>query len=140
MQRSGTWEGDRPRSPCCGRVRCKGFPQPPNHATMPLMNETPPPSEPTKEQVIEVLKTVEDPELFLDIWFLGLIYNIAIDEGRVIIDMTFTSPMCPAGPQLKHEVQTKVAAIPGVTESVVQITFTPPWEASEEVKGMLGML
>ena len=45
--------------------------------------------EPTKEAIIEVLKTVEDPELFLDIWFLGLIYNIAIDEGRVIIDMTF---------------------------------------------------
>lgn len=96
--------------------------------------------EPTKEAIIEVLKTVEDPELFLDIWFLGLIYNIAIDEGRVIIDMTFTSPMCPAGPQLKHEVQTKVAAVPGVKEAVVQITFSPPWEASEEVKGMLGML
>jgi metal-sulfur cluster biosynthetic enzyme len=96
--------------------------------------------EPTKEQIIEVLKTVEDPELFLDIWFLGLIYNIAIDEGRVIIDMTFTSPMCPAGPQLKHEVQSKVAALSGVREAVVQITFQPPWEASEEVKGMLGML
>jgi len=104
------------------------------------MNDIPTPSEPTKEQVIEVLKSVEDPELFLDIWFLGLIYNIAIDEGRVIIDMTFTSPMCPAGPQLKHEVQTKVAALPGVKEAIVQITFTPPWEASEEVKGMLGML
>jgi metal-sulfur cluster biosynthetic enzyme len=96
--------------------------------------------EPTKEEIIEVLKTVEDPELFLDIWFLGLIYNIAIDDGRVIIDMTFTSPMCPAGPQLKHEVQSKVAALPGVREALVQITFQPPWEASEEVKGMLGML
>jgi len=96
--------------------------------------------EPTKEEIIDVLKTVEDPELFLDIWFLGLIYNIAIDDGRVIIDMTFTSPMCPAGPQLKHEVQSKVAALPGVREALVQITFQPPWEASEEVKGMLGML
>jgi len=120
--------------------RSKGFPPFEKGATIPPMNETPPPSDPTKEQVIEVLKTVEDPELFLDIWFLGLIYNIAIDEGRVIIDMTFTSPMCPAGPQLKHEVQTKVGAIPGVKESIVQITFNPPWEASEEVKGMLGML
>jgi metal-sulfur cluster biosynthetic enzyme len=107
---------------------------------MPLMSEETTIQEPTKEAIIEVLKTVEDPELFLDIWFLGLIYNIAIDEGRVIIDMTFTSPMCPAGPQLKHEVQTKVAAVPGVKEAVVQITFSPPWEASEEVKGMLGML
>lgn len=104
------------------------------------MTDTLLPAEPTKEQIIEVLKTIEDPELFIDIWFLGLIYNIAIDEGRVIIDMTFTSPMCPAGPQLKHEVQTKVAAVAGVTESIVQITFSPPWEASEEVKGMLGMM
>lgn len=106
------------------------------------MSDQSTPLELTREQVIEVLKTVEDPELFLDIWFLGLIYNIDIDidEGRVIIDMTFTSPMCPAGPQLKHEVQTKVAALPGVKEAVVQITFTPPWEASEEVKGMLGMI
>jgi metal-sulfur cluster biosynthetic enzyme len=118
----------------------EGFLPSPNQATILDMNDISTPSEPTKEQVIEVLKTVEDPELFLDIWFLGLIYNIAIDEGRVIIDMTFTSPMCPAGPQLKHEVQTKVAALPGVKEAIVQITFTPPWEASEEVKGMLGML
>jgi metal-sulfur cluster biosynthetic enzyme len=104
------------------------------------MSESDPLQQPTKEQVIEVLKTIEDPELFIDIWFLGLIYNIAIDDGRVIIDMTFTSPMCPAGPQLKHEVQTKVGAIAGVREAIVQITFSPPWEASEEVKGMLGML
>lgn len=104
------------------------------------MSESTNPTQPTREQVVEVLKSVEDPELFLDIWFLGLIYNIAIDEGRVIIDMTFTSPMCPAGPQLKHEVQTKVGAIPGVQEAIVQITFSPPWEASEEVKGMLGMM
>jgi len=95
---------------------------------------------PTREAIIEVLKTVEDPELFLDIWFLGLIYNIGIDDGHVAIDMTFTSPMCPAGPQLKHEVQTKVAAVPGVKEVSVTITFTPPWEPSDEVKGLLGMM
>lgn len=104
------------------------------------MNDSLTPGGPNREAIVEVLKTVEDPELFLDIWFLGLIYNIAIDDGRVVIDMTFTSPMCPAGPQLKHEVQSKVAALPGVTEAIVQITFQPPWEASEEVKGMLGML
>jgi metal-sulfur cluster biosynthetic enzyme len=95
---------------------------------------------PTREAIIEVLRTVEDPELFLDIWFLGLIYNIGIDEGHVVIDMTFTSPMCPAGPQLKHEVQTKVMAVPGVKEVTVVITFQPPWEPSDEVKGLLGMM
>jgi metal-sulfur cluster biosynthetic enzyme len=104
------------------------------------MNDTSEILEPTREAIIEALKTVEDPELFLDIWFLGLIYNIAIDGGQVVIDMTFTSPMCPAGPQLKHEVQTKVAAVPGVKEVSVVITFSPPWEPSDEVKGLLGMM
>lgn len=97
-------------------------------------------STPTREAVIEVLKTIEDPELFIDIWFLGLIYNIAIDEGQVVIDMTFTSPMCPAGPQLKNEVETKIRAIPGVKDVSVVITFQPPWVPSDEVKGLLGMM
>lgn len=104
------------------------------------MSDSIPHPEPTREAIIEVLKTVEDPELFLDIWFLGLIYNIGIDGGHVAIDMTFTSPMCPAGPQLKHEVQTKVATVPGVSEVTVTITFTPAWEPSDEVKGLLGMM
>jgi metal-sulfur cluster biosynthetic enzyme len=94
----------------------------------------------TREAVIEALKTVEDPELFLDIWFLGLIYNIQIDGGSVSIDMTFTSPMCPAGPQLKSEVEQKVGAVEGVSKVEVIITFSPPWEASDEVKGLLGMM
>jgi metal-sulfur cluster biosynthetic enzyme len=97
-------------------------------------------NEPTREAIVEALKTVEDPELFLDIWFLGLIYNIGIDGGDVVLDMTFTSPMCPAGPQLKHEVTTKVGAVAGVKSVVVNITFQPPWEPSDEVKGMLGMM
>ncbi len=97
-------------------------------------------NEPSREAIVEVLKTVEDPELFLDIWFLGLIYNIAIDGADVVLDMTFTSPMCPAGPQLKHEVETKVGGVAGVKSVVVNITFQPPWEPSDEVKGMLGMM
>ena len=93
-----------------------------------------------RDAIVEALKNVEDPELHLDIWFLGLIYNIGIDADHVVIDMTFTSPMCPAGPQLKHEVQTKVGAVPGVKEVSVMITFNPPWEPSDEVKGLLGMM
>ncbi|MFN4894528.1 MAG: metal-sulfur cluster assembly factor [Pseudomonadota bacterium] len=105
-----------------------------------MSDESMAPEQPTRDAIIEVLKTVEDPELFLDIWFLGLIYNINIDGGNVVVDMTFTSPMCPAGPQLKHEVQSKIAALPGVKEVSVVITFTPPWEPSDEVKGLLGMM
>jgi len=101
----------------------------------------------TRDAVIEALKTVEDPELFLDIWFLGLIYNITIPElveeqpGQAVdVEMTFTSPMCPAGPELVAQVKSKVSAIEGVSEVNVRVTFSPPWEPSEDVKGMLGML
>jgi len=96
--------------------------------------------DPSKEAIIEALKLVEDPELFLDVWFLGLIYGITIEGSQVIIEMTFTSPMCPAGPQLKHDVMTKVGAVPGVSEVVVNITFQPAWQPSDEVKGLLGMM
>lgn len=94
----------------------------------------------TKDQVIEVLKTIEDPEIFLDIWFLGLIYKIEIVEQKVFIEMTFTTPLCPAGPMLISEVQTKVGKLEGVAAVDVKIVFTPPWQPSDEVKGMLGMI
>ena len=97
-------------------------------------------SGPTREQVIEVLKTVEDPELFVDIWFLGLIYHVGVQNGFVDVEMTFTSPMCPAGPQLVGEVRTKIAALPGVQDCDVRVTFDPPWQPSDEVKGMIKML
>lgn len=104
------------------------------------MNEPASNSSITKDQVIEALKTVEDPELFLDIWFLGLIYSIEIEAGDVKIDMTFTSPMCPAGPLLIDKVKTAVGAIPGVTSVTPNIVFNPPWVPSEEVKALVGML
>lgn len=95
---------------------------------------------PSKDQVIEILKTVEDPELFLDIWFLGLIYDISISDKKIAIDMTFTTPLCPAGPQLVEEVRSKVSKLEGVENVDVKVVFTPPWEPSDEVKAMLGMM
>jgi len=96
---------------------------------------------PDRELIIEALKKVEDPELFIDIWFLGLIYGIDIaDDGLVNIEMTFTSPMCPAGPQLVEDVKNKVSEVEGVTSVDVSVVFTPAWEPSDEVKGLLGMM
>ncbi len=95
---------------------------------------------PTRDEIIEVLRTIEDPELFIDIWFLGLIYNIDIDGTVINLEMTFTSPMCPAGPMLMEEVKTKVGALSGVTAVNVKIVFSPPWQPSDEVKAMLGLL
>lgn len=93
-----------------------------------------------KDDIIAVLKTVEDPELYLDIWFLGLVYNIDIAEDVVKIEMTFTTPMCPYGPTIVEQVQERVGQIAGVKKVEVVVTFTPPWEPSDEVKGLLGMM
>ena len=91
-----------------------------------------------REEVIQVLRTVEDPELFLDIWFLGLVYNIDIQDDRVSIEMTFTSPMCPAGPMLIEQVKTKLTAA-GAKEVAVNVVFNPPWTPPDEVKAMMGL-
>jgi len=94
----------------------------------------------TRDQVIEILKTVEDPEIFLDIWFLGLIYNITIKDSRIDIEMTFTTPLCPAGPQLVGEIKEKLSKLEGINEVEVTVTFDPPWQPSDDVKSMLGLL
>ena len=96
----------------------------------------------TKEQVIEVLKKVNDPEIQYDIYSLGLIYNVEIEGSKVKILMTFTSPMCPFGPQLLDDVRRQVSAIEGVGEVVVELTFNPVWgpdKMTEEAKIALGI-
>lgn len=94
----------------------------------------------SREQVISALKEVEDPELFLDVWFLGLIYHVGIeDDGQVNIEMTFTSPLCPAGPQLIGDIKDKVGKVSGVKDVEVTVVFVPPWQPSDEVKEMLGI-
>lgn len=93
----------------------------------------------TKEDVIEMLKRVIDPELYIDVWTLGLIYDINLEGEKIDIRMTFTSIACPAGPQLVEEVKQKVLEIPGIQECHVEVVFKPPWEPSEELKAMLGI-
>jgi len=93
----------------------------------------------TKDDVVEVLKTVEDPELLLDIWFLGLVYNITVEGSKVDIEMTFTSPMCPAGPMLIDQIKSRLSQ-KGASEVNVSVVFNPPWEPSDEVKAMLGLI
>lgn len=96
--------------------------------------------DPRYEAVVEALKQVEDPELFLDIWFLGLIYNIRFDEARADIEMTFTTPLCPAGPSLVSQVKEKVGEVEGVDSVEVEVVFSPAWTPSEDVQAMLGMI
>jgi len=98
---------------------------------------------PFKDQVIEALRTVFDPEIPVNIYELGLIYKIdTTEEGVVNVDMTLTSPMCPVAGSLPGEVQSKIQAIEGVAEAKVELVWDPPWSMenmSEEAKLQLGM-
>ena len=95
---------------------------------------------PTEEQVREQLKEVFDPELRMDIVTLGLIYKIEPDDkGHVDVLMTFTSMMCPYGPQLVDEIKGEIIQMDGVKTVEVTVTFDPPWKPSEEVMATLGV-
>ena len=96
----------------------------------------------SKEEIIEVLKTINDPEIQLDIWSLGLVYDVGVEGTKVKILMTFTSPMCPNGPALLDDVRRQISAIDGVGEVDVEITFSPVWgpdKMTEEARMALGI-
>lgn len=79
-------------------------------------------------KVIDVMRTVYDPEIPVDIWELGLIYEVAINEANEAnIKMTLTSPSCPAAESLPSEVEEKVRGVEGIASSKVEITFDPTW-------------
>ncbi|MGE7775483.1 SUF system Fe-S cluster assembly protein [Chitinophaga sp. NPDC101104] len=97
-----------------------------------------------RDQVEEALRTVYDPEIPVNIFDLGLVYQIEVkDEGKVLVIMTLTAPGCPVAGSIMEEVSQKVSAIPGVTDADVRLTFDPPWTKdmmSEEAKLELGFL
>lgn len=93
-----------------------------------------------KQDIIEVLKTCFDPEINIDVWTLGLIYDIEINkQNNLHIRMTFTTPFCPYGPELLQEINSALKNIKGIGEVKVEVVFDPPWKPSEELKQMLGI-
>ena len=97
-----------------------------------------------EEQIIMTIKTVEDPEIPVDIYELGLIYDIDIKTNKdVVITMTLTSPNCPVSESLPEEVRSKVENLQAINKCKVNIVFEPTWNASymsDEAKLELGML
>jgi metal-sulfur cluster biosynthetic enzyme len=96
----------------------------------------------TKEAILEQLKKVEDPEIRYNIVDIGLIYDVKIDNGMVVIDMTLTSPTCPVGPYLISEVEDKAKAVQGVKGVTVNLVWEPLWgpdKMSDEAKITLGV-
>jgi FeS assembly SUF system protein len=97
-----------------------------------------------EDRIVQMMKTIYDPEIPVDIFELGLIYEVKVEENNhVFIDMTLTSPNCPVAESLPKEVEDKVASVDGVTSAKVNIVFDPPWDKdmmSEEAKLELGFL
>lgn len=96
------------------------------------------------EKIVKVLKTIYDPEIPVDIYELGLIYDVLVNEDQEVkILMTLTTPNCPVAETLPKEVEDKVKSIKMISDAEVEITFDPPWSQdlmSEEAKLELGML
>lgn len=97
-----------------------------------------------EEKIVDILKTVYDPEIPVNIYDLGLIYKIDVfDDGETYIDMTLTAPNCPAADFIMEDVRQKVESVEGVTTAVINLVFEPEWDKdmmSEEAKLELGFL
>ena len=97
-----------------------------------------------RENIVRALKTIYDPEIPVNIYDLGLIYDLDIDEqGRVEVEMTLTAPGCPVAQTFPGIVESQLYCVPGVTEARVELVWDPPWDRermSEAAKLQLGML
>jgi FeS assembly SUF system protein len=97
---------------------------------------------PLKEQVIEVIKSVYDPEIPVNIWDLGLIYDVDVEDNSAIVKMTLTAPACPVAGTMPTAIETKLTQIPDIKEAHVELVWDPPWgkEMMSEVARLeLGM-
>ncbi len=96
----------------------------------------------TQEDVIDVLREVYDPELHYNIYDLGLVYDVAVNDGNVKILMTLTTPMCPIAPMITEQVEEMLDIMPGVKDVDIDFTFNPPWNPgmmSDEARADLGL-
>jgi FeS assembly SUF system protein len=95
------------------------------------------------DDIVGAIKTVYDPEIPADIYELGLIYKVDIDDDRMVhIDMTLTTPNCPSAAELPVQVENAVAGVTGVREAKVNIVWDPPWDPSrmsDEARSVLNM-
>ena len=103
-----------------------------------------PASEDLKNSVIDALKSIYDPEIPVDIYELGLIYDVEISEdGDAVVKMTLTTPHCPVAESMPGEVELRVGAVPGIGDAEVELVWDPPWDPqkmSDEARLELGML
>jgi len=92
--------------------------------------------------LIDALRQVIDPELMINIVDLGLVYDVAQDDQKVKIQMTLTSPACPAGPQIVHQAKMALEQVEGVSEAQIQLVMSPPWtpdRMTDDARDQLGI-
>jgi metal-sulfur cluster biosynthetic enzyme len=95
----------------------------------------------TRDDVIEALRQVEDPELGMDIVDLGLLYDVEVDDANVKVTHSLTSMGCPVGPMIQEDIQNVASALPGVENVQVELVWEPPWtpeRMSDDAKFILG--
>jgi metal-sulfur cluster biosynthetic enzyme len=96
---------------------------------------------PTKDEVIEALRAVEDPELGMDIVDLGLLYDVEVEGPKVKVIHSLTSMGCPAGPMIQEDIQNVASSLEGVEDVEIELTWDPPWtpeRMSDDAKFILG--
>lgn len=96
----------------------------------------------TMEDIMKALKECYDPEIPVNVWDLGLIYDVAVDDDKVHVKMTLTAPGCPMHSFISREVKEKLQTVSGVKEATVEVVWDPPWspdKMSPEAKAQLGM-
>ncbi len=94
----------------------------------------------SRDDIIQILREIKDPELGIDIWTLGLIYDLVVSEtGDVFIKMTYTTPLCPFGKELTNEMKERIVLDIAPPTLKIEVVFDPPWEPTEELRAMLGV-
>jgi FeS assembly SUF system protein len=96
-----------------------------------------------QEAIIDALKEIYDPEIPVNIYDLGLIYNVEVNEGHALVTMTLTTPHCPVAESMPGEVELRVGSVPGVGDAEVNLVWDPPWgpdKMTDEARLELGML
>jgi FeS assembly SUF system protein len=96
-----------------------------------------------QEAVIEAIKEIYDPEIPVNIYDLGLIYNVEVNDGHALVTMTLTTPHCPVAESMPGEVELRVGAVPGIGDAEVNLVWDPPWgpdKMTDEARLELGML
>ena len=97
---------------------------------------------PEQEAILNALRTVKDPELNVNVVDLGLVYTVQSKDDQVEVEMTLTTPACPAGPEMLRNAVTALEAVPGVAKANVRLVMSPPWspdKMSDEARDELGI-